>query len=214
MMTWIYTGAASLLVVGLGLMHGAWTDRWSRSNDIAEAAARLPQLPLSFGDWEGKEMDAKSGTPIPGITGALHRTYTDRRRNLSVVVALVVGRPGPVATHTPEVCYGANGYLVGKKTSIRLDSGAQFWTSDAVKKRETDETRIRIYWAWNGGEGWHAANDARLEFPRWKHPVLHKLYVVRDMAQAGGDTGPEPCEELLKALLPKMQKELFSGAQG
>jgi hypothetical protein len=211
---WIYAGAASLLIVATGLMHGAWTDRWARSADITEAAARLPEIPMTLGTWEGKDLEPGAGSSLPGIAGSLRREYTDRRRGVRVVIALVAGRPGPVATHTPEACYGANGYFVGPKKVSSLPGGAKFWYSEAVKTRETDEARLRIYWAWNGGTGWVAAADARQELPRWKHPVLHKLYVVRDLSQASGDTGPDACEELLKELLPAMQRALFSHSQG
>ena len=100
------------------------------------------------------------------------------------MIALVCGRPGPVATHTPEVCYGANGYLVGDKKSVAVegDGPARFWTSDAVRTRVSEETKVRLYWAWNGGKGWIASRDARIQFPRHNYPVLHKLYVLREIS--------------------------------
>ena len=128
------------------------------------------------------------------------------------------GRPGPVATHTPEVCYGASGYLVGTKKAVPMDTkGApgQFWTSVAVKTKVTDELRVRIYWAWNAGQGWVASADARQQFPRFRYPVLHKLYVVRDLSgvstAAGGKSTDrdEVCEAFLKAFLPELNHALF-----
>jgi hypothetical protein len=211
MTAWIYSGIAFTLVAAAGAFHGVWTGRWAQSAELSQAAAKLSELPLSFGDWEGKEIDSKQAGP--GVTGCIQRSYTHRRRNITVVIALVNGRPGPVATHTPEVCYGANGYLVGEKKSVTVGTGsaaARFWTSDAVKKRQTEESRIRLYWAWNGGDGWEAAKDARVEFQPYNHPVLHKLYVLRDLSQAGGDVGPESCQEFLEAFLPVMQRTLFS----
>ena len=210
MTNWIYALVAGLAVVATGLVHGYWTDRWSSSADLNEAAARLATLPSTLGEWEGKDGEARPG---PGVTGSLQRTYTNRRLGTSVVIALVNGRPGPVATHTPEVCYGGTGYRVAAKTPVALDFAsvpAQFWTSDAVRKKTTDEERIRLYWAWNAGDGWVASKDARQEFPRLRHAVLHKLYVLRDLNQAGAATnGPEPCEEFLKVFLPAMQAALF-----
>ena len=214
MTAWIYAGAASLLVVVSGLVHGVWTDRWASSGDLVEAANHLPLIPMNVGEWEGKEIEARPGQRAPGVTGSLQRLYTNRRLGTSVVVALVNGRPGPVATHTPEACYGAGGYRVGKKKSVAMDfSGvpAQFWTSDAVREKVGEQEKIRIYWAWDAGAGWVASKDAREEFPRLRHPILHKLYVLRDLNQAGASTvGPEPCEEFLKAFLPAMQGTLFA----
>jgi hypothetical protein len=148
------------------------------------------------------------------VAGCLQRSYFNAHRGVTVVVALVCGRPGPVATHTPEVCYGANGYLVGDKHLIPIEGSevpAKFWTSDAVRTRVSEETKVRLYWAWNGGNGWVASRDARIEFPRHKYPVLHKLYVLREISgPRDADAKDEPCEALLQMLLPAMQRQLFA----
>jgi hypothetical protein len=146
------------------------------------------------------------------VVGNIQRSYLHRHRGVTVVLALVNGRPGPVATHTPEVCYAGSGYTVGARRAIRLDmagQSAQFWTSDAVRSKVTEEERIRLYWAWNGGEGWVASPDARQQFPRHRHPVLHKLYVIRDLA-TGPAGGEEPCEAFLRVLLPELERRLFT----
>lgn len=214
MTTWIYTGVASLLVVGAGLTHGLWTDRWASSDDTREAAERLQELPREFGDWAGQPLE-RANHPGTGVVGCLQRKYVHKKTGVTVVIALVNGRPGPVATHTPEVCYDASGYLVGAKKPVSMDfstAPAQFWTADAVRKRATEENRLRLYWAWSVGAGWSASNDARQEFPRYRHPVLHKLYVLRDLNQPGASAGPEPCEEFLRQFLPHMQARLFPKA--
>lgn len=214
-MNWAYGIIASLIVIISGLLHGNWTDRWARSGETDRAAELLADVPMTIGEWEGRELE-KASQPGPGVVGALQRTYVHRRRNTAVVIALVNGRPGPVATHTPEVCYGASGYLVGERKAVGLDIPgvpAQFWTSDAVKTNKTDETRIRLYWAWTaGGAGWAASKDARDEFPRYQHPVLHKLYVLRDLnaPAASSPDKEEPCEAFLKELLPVLQQKLFT----
>src|SRR5262245_14495371 len=166
MKRWVYAGAASAALIITGLVHGFWTERWASSADTQRAAEQLATVPLRIGEWEGT--DIESGPPVPGVAGSLQRSYFNRRLGATVVVALVNGRPGPVATHTPEACYGASGYLVGERRPVRLDTAgapAQFWTSVATKTSVTEETKLRLYWAWNGGDGWSASTDARLQFP-------------------------------------------------
>jgi hypothetical protein len=92
---------------------------------------------------------------------------------------------------------------------IASSAGARFWTADATKSNNTDETWVRIYWGWNGGGGWAAPEDSRLTFDR-RYAVLHKLYVIREMG--GGSASPknEPCEEFLNALLPELDRSLFA----
>ena len=219
MTRWLFAGTAALALVATGIVHGFWTDRWTASVDTNEAAVRLNVIPLVIGDWEGEEIDLKPGQAGAGVAGCVQRRYFNRHLGATVVLAVVNGRPGPVATHTPEVCYGASGYRVGQRAAVQvpLDTkgpSAQFWTADAVRTKVTEETKLRLFWAWNGGEGWVASRDARQQFPRFRHPVLHKLYVLRDVSgiskAARADSKDEPCLIFLQALLPALDRVLFS----
>src|SRR5947209_8322930 len=103
--TYLFAAAASVALIAAGLVHGLWTDRWAQAVETKDAAERLPMLPLDLGDWKGADLEVKSGQAGPGVAGCLQRRYFNAHRGVTVVVALVCGRPGPVATHTPEVCY-------------------------------------------------------------------------------------------------------------
>lgn len=215
MTRWIFAASASIALIAAGVVHGVLTDRWTANVATRAAAERLATIPLRIGDWEGEELEVKPGQNGAGVAGCIQRRYHNRKLGVTVVLALLNGRPGPVATHTPEVCYGANGYQVEARKPIHLDVNevsAQFWTSDAVRTKVTEETKIRIYWAWNGGQGWVASADARNEFPRFRHPVLHKLYVIRDLNDANAALlgKEEPCEAFLDVLLPELERDLFA----
>lgn len=229
MTRWIFAALASVGLVGAGLVHGYWTDRWNASADVEQAAARLSDVPVRFGPWEGQDVEVKPGQVGAGVARCLQRRFVNKVTGQSVVIALVNGRPGPVATHTPEVCYGASGFVVGEKKPVRLDNhdpSGQFWTSVAVKTKVTEETRLRLYWAWNGGDGWHASSDPRGQYSRFRYPVLHKLYVLRDLsnvpAAAGAAPGGAPeqpardevCESFLEAFLPELDRTLFNRPGG
>ena len=43
--------AALALIVGAGLVHGAWTNRWGAPPQLAALAGRLRTLPKALGDW-------------------------------------------------------------------------------------------------------------------------------------------------------------------
>ncbi len=216
MKRWYYAVTASLLLVATGVVHGFWTDRWVADTRLEAAADRLADIPLQIGEWVGTEIEVKPGQAVPGVTGSLQRSYFNRRLGVTVVIALVNGRPGPVATHTPEACYGASGYRVERRTMVPLDTKgapAQFWTSDATRTRVSEETKVRLFWAWNGGDGWAASDDARLEFPRYRYPVLHKLYVLRELTGPAGKPSSakdEPCLAFLEALVPELERALFA----
>src|SRR5262249_10925144 len=117
-------------------------------------------------------------------------------------------------------------YVVDDKKSVRLDNNyrtANFWTAEAVKRRGVEETRLRLYWAWNGGEGWTASTDPPGQFSRYRYPVLHKLYVLRDLSassanKADGDKQADDrdstCEAFLTAFLPELDNALFGNKGG
>jgi hypothetical protein len=206
----ILAAGACLALVAAGLVHGFWTDRWATAPDTAAAAARLDSVPLVIGEWEGTDKPTQAG---PGVVGCVQRFYHSRARNVTVVLMLVVGRPGPIAAHNPEVCYGAGGYAVGQRREVRVGRGARaarFWTADATKTKVADQENLRVYWAFNSGQGWVAPADARSAFLlRHRFPVLHKLYVQRTLAGPEDGGRDEPCEAFLRAALPELEKALF-----
>jgi hypothetical protein len=200
---------ATTTMIATGLLHGQWTDRWKTPVEPAEAAARLANVPTIFGDWEMQEDDGWADSVDPKLAGSLQRQYVNRRTGQKVAIALVCGRPGPVAIHTPRACYGASGYLVGGETRVAAPgSTGEFWTADAVRIRADEETKVRIYWAWNGGKGWTPTNDARITFAR--APVLHKLYVLRDLSSLDENKKTDPCLDLMQAFLPQLDRVLFN----
>jgi hypothetical protein len=205
--------AASLALVACGLVHGFWTDRWQEAVEPSLAAQKLDHLPLQIGDWQGEEIEVGPGQVGKGVAGCIQRRYVHRFTGVTVVLAMVCGRPGPVSIHTPEACYDASGYTVGARRRAPVnghEDSCDMWTADAVRSKQTEETRVRLYWGWSTGQGWSASEDPRLVFAR--SPVLHKLYVLRDLANASEAGRDEPCQAFLQALVPELQKALF--AQG
>lgn len=206
MMRWIAALIGSSALVACGIVQGFWTDRWVPPVETAEAAARLDAIPLEVGEWDGEVIEVKPGEAGAGVAGCIKRRYVHRKTGQAVSLLLVCGRPGPVSIHTPEVCYGASGFTVSSKDRVQTESGDVFWRTDALRTNTTEETRLRLYWAWNGGNSWTAAEEARVEFVR--SPVLHKLYVVRELS-SGSEAGQhEPCEEFLAVLLPALRRTL------
>jgi hypothetical protein len=200
---------ASVLLVTVGLVQGFWTARWSPSNAANEAAARFGNLPKQIGEWQGEDLDAKITPAMGPISGMMQRRYVNRRTGAALTIALVCGLPGPVSIHSPDVCYGASGYEIGSLTRAKTGASNEFWTADATRTRTTDQTRLRLYWAWNAGQGWTAPDHPRLTFDR-RVPVLYKLYVMRQLTGPAGATPDEPCEAFLKVLLPEVERTLIA----
>ena len=208
---------AAAALVAAGLVHGRWTDRWSPPVDTAAAAARFADIPRHLGkrldagvwEWEGEDIEVKPDSGPEGVAGNIQRSYRNASTGAVVVLALVCGRSGPISIHPPESCYTGSGYEFGTRERVTLGpGGAEFFTADAVRTRETEESRVRLFWAWNPGTGWKAPEDARTAFPRV--PVLHKLYVLRDLGDLEVPAREDPCYAFLQTLVPALDRTLFA----
>jgi hypothetical protein len=199
---------ASGLTIAGGLVHGMWTDRWGQGAVPAAAFAQFEDLPLEIGDWEGEPVD-RAPASAPDVAGSMQRRYVNPRTGEAVILALVCGRPGPVAVHTPDACYVASGFTVSTPARAKVPGREDaFWTAEAVRSRATEETRLRIYWGWSAGQGWSAPDSPRTAFARV--PVLHKLYVVREAAAPLEPGREDPCLAFLQAVVPALDRALFA----
>jgi hypothetical protein len=209
MLKLLATLAAGAAIVGSGFVHGLWTERWGRGEAPLRAAERMARIPMDFGDWEGTDLPQKASVLDRELAGSIQRRYRNTVTNQAVTVAILCGRPGPICIHTPDVCYDASGFEVGTRNQFKLPgSDDEFWQADATRTRPTETTRLRIFWAWNYGDGWQAAQDPRADFAR--QPALLKMYVIRDLTQAGEKVETDPCVQFLRAFVAEGQRGLFS----
>jgi hypothetical protein len=208
MKQWLAALLGAVALVACGIVHGFWTDRWAPPAEVGKAAQRLDAIPLRLGEWEGEVEEVKPGDAGEGVAGCIRRRYVHRQTGATISLFLVCGRPGPVSIHTPDVCYGASGYLVNTRSRYQSGPGDSMWKADATRTTATEETRLRLYWGWSDSSAWMAADDPRVEFARC--PVLHKLYVVRELSGWNEPNRGEPCEEFLQILTPVLQRVLFA----
>src|SRR5947209_377457 len=121
----LYIVAAVSLVLGTGLAHGLWTNRWLNSDEPGVSAARFNSLPLDIGDWHGTESKMDPGSLAIGqIANYKSRSYVNLQTRAEFSVLVVCGRPGPISAHTPEVCFPGAGYqMVGDPVAVSLPLG-------------------------------------------------------------------------------------------
>jgi hypothetical protein len=196
-------------VLTSGALHGVLTNRWASPEALRRAAARLADLPMTLGEWDGQpdELDPRQ-LAIADASGHVLRRYVNHRTGAAVSVLLLCGRPGPVSAHTPQVCYGASGFdLVGPQVRRGSPAG-EVWASVFQKNSATgDGRRLRILHGWNAAGPWEAPDNPRFTFAR--APALYKLMVVREMRPRDVPLEEGPAVEFLAALLPAAQKALF-----
>ena len=209
--------AGFVLLIASGLVRGHLTGRWGTSGELAAAVDRLNRVPRSIGDWEGRDvpMDPRQ-IDRAGIRGYLSRSYRNVRNGREVTILLVCGLPGPIAVHTPYVCYRGAGYEPDSDPVVCAPGaseggrgrflGACFRKDDAAVPEALD-----ILWAWNAGDSWDAPDQPRVAFAG--RPWLYKIYQVtrRDVAAhsvaQGGFANVAPIIEAIDRALFAQQKQ-------
>jgi hypothetical protein len=202
--------AGSSLLVASSVVHGVWSNRWSVSDELQHAGARLESLPLQLGDWQGQpsEIDARQLT-VAEAAGHVSRHYVHRRSSAAVSLLVLAGRPGPLAVHQPEVCYVGSGFVpLGKKerwngpadSSVR---GSSFWVGRFARTGADPQT-LRVIHAWGPAGDWSAADRPRLEFARL--PALYKIYVVRQLSTPDEPLDKDPALDFLRVAVPALRR--------
>jgi Protein of unknown function (DUF3485) len=212
----IRISSALVLILGAGLVHGAWTNRWRPSPALAALGGRFESVPMVIGDWQGTafELGAEERA-VAGAAACLSRRYSNPVRGVSVSVLLFGGLPGSVSVHTPDVCYPGAGFTLDSPTVLERRDGpdghrAEFRTALATRGGTTPSV-LRILWAWNASQGWSAPENPRWEFSN--APALCKLYVVRETAGAVVDPAADPCSDFLNVFLPELDRLVFSAPE-
>jgi len=205
---------AIALIVAFGVGEALWTGRWSSSREPVEAAAKLTSVPLSLGNWVGKDLELDPRQVVQGeMTGHLLRFYIERTSGKNLQVLLICGRAGPTSLHTPDICFQGAGYNQDAAKVKRTVKGpseetpADFWVARFQKPGPTPDP-LQIYWSWSATGSWNAPDYPRMTFGGY--PFLYKLYVVHPLSKLDEPSADDPTPEFLRLLLPELHKSLFS----
>jgi hypothetical protein len=197
-----------------GIVHGLWTGRWTRSEQLENFTARLANIPANVQAWHGEDvpLDPRELARAE-LTGCSARRYVHQPSGRQLLVVVSCGRPGPVSLHTPDFCFPATGFTITGSQGSRAfnapdGSTAHFNAATFVKTKPTGTEFLQVYWAWNANSGWQAPAQPRLTFGG--RPALYKLYVICPFAADGQKQEVEEiCRSFLQVFLPELQKSLF-----
>lgn len=195
-----------VVVVAAGVVHGVQTDRWRPSPQLEHALGRLPQVPMTVGDWRGEDVPYEANDMArAGIQGCVFRNFRNPRTRESVSVLLVCGRGGPISVHTPDVCYAGAGYRQLTDASVKeveRENRKDTFRVARFGKPGVVPTQLEIYWGWSrDGQSWEAPDNPRTALAR--SPALYKLYVVRQFVAGSRDENADSCQEFLRRALPE-----------
>lgn len=200
-----------VLMVIVTYVEGTWTERWAKSDseELARWSSRVESLPLTIGEWEGKDLpESQAELEAAGITGSVSREYVNRNTGDKVSVFLVVGGARKIAVHTPDKCFVAGGYKMGKDPAdFDVTDKSTFYQALFTKEEVATNEMLRVFWGWNIGGGWEAPG-----MPRWEYrgkEALFKMYLMTQ--QSDNQQGPDrsPALEFMKEAEPIIQATLF-----
>ena len=197
---------AVTILMGSGIVHGIWAERWSPSQQLRAAVERVERVPLQVGEWIGKAVDEDAASFVQaGAQAYWTRAYTHPRKKGTLYAILMCGRSGKMAVHTPEVCYRGAGFELANRPetwTVRTSAGESLgtlWTASFSKESGTD---LRLAWGWNDGTSWKASANPRWEFGG--EPFLYKLYLSYEAAPAS----ERAAQDFARQFLPQLDQTL------
>jgi hypothetical protein len=203
------------VVLAYGVAEGLWSDRWQLSPELEQSSQRLASLPKTLGAWESDDVEIDPRIVRRAeLRGHLMRRYVQPRTGETITVLAVCGRPGPIAVHTPQVCFGGAGFApVAARTNFHLDAAdsstpADFWSERYQKVGAAIPEQMQLYYTWNAGKGWVAADNPWLRFAAAR--VLYKIYVVRTLPRIDEPAENDPIPDFLRLLMPELDRCLFA----
>jgi len=203
------------LALGLTLASGAvqrkMNGEWSSANAMVELADRLNSLPESFGPWEltdKKELGDYAEQTLK-CEGYINHTYVHRDTRQLVNVAVILGPPGPVSVHIPEICYSSRDFTqIEDRTAIDVedsnDSASRLW-SLKFQANDVDARQLNVYYGWTTDGRWQAAANPRFEFAG--QPYLLKLQMAAELT--GEEASGDICQAFLSEFLPVLRQTVF-----
>jgi len=185
-----------------GVVHGFLDGRWSNPPDLLIQGERLSDLPAQAGDWvmtDSVPLD-EGAAKILRCYGSEVRTYRNEKTQALVTAAVLFGPRGPIAVHTPEICYRSVGTSqVGETQAQTIATETQrhqLWSAK-FSQASQPEPSLDVWYGWSDGGPWEAR-----DYPRfWMTKSLYKVQVAGPI----GNESEEPCREFLKAFLPQLE---------
>lgn len=201
-----------------GFSHALLTNRWGASEELRLASERLGRVPTTVGDWvgEAEEMDPAEFA-MADIEAYRKLRFVNKVTRAEVQFLLVCGRPGPVSVHTPNICYLGAGFKMvdtQRETFEPLGDGQPFQVQSGLfLKEEANVPEIqRAIWTFSVNGDWKVPDNPRVTFAR--DAALYKLYVARPLAKKDEPLKTDPAVDLLRQMIPQLQKVLFEPSPG
>lgn len=197
-------GCALALILLGGVAHGVLSNRWGVSENIQALGTQLNSIPMEIGPWKCSEEGKIEDRVIYEIlqaNGYISRVYVHQSTAEAINVFLVFGPKGPIAVHTPEICYSARAVTqTSERQAVPADydgKDGQLWKL-GFETNSIDKRKMTVYYGWTEGGAWQAAKSPRF----WRTDYLYK---IQTSCQAVGKK-EDSTDEFFRVFLPEVRK--------
>ena len=207
-------GVMILITLAVGVVHGNLTKRWGLRADVIAAGKRLEEMPKAFGDWqlEREEALAPVVSRLVQCTGSVSRVYRNTKTDDFISIVVLLGPAGPIAVHTPEICYSSREFQITRKRehwSLRTDLDKnskldQFWDL-RLQATNASANTIRVIYGWTNTHQWQATENPRFSYSG--SPFLYKLQLAGPVPV--DENSPDVCADFLTAFLPVLRTHML-----
>ncbi len=170
------------LTVLSGVLRGMVDQRWGLGESAQAAAIRVEGLPEELGKWKAthvEELDDEAKNMLRCV-GNTVRNYVHQDTKQSVSVVFMVGPAGPLAIHTPEVCYGSANFTTAEQRQQKkikdVNGDEHPFSVITFEENKMGKRLLRVYYAWNKGGEWVAPDTPRTSFAGV--PMLYKIQLA------------------------------------
>ena len=210
--TWIRIALACSVLFISGSLRLWQTKRIeARLNQGSKPAFDLNDIPMTLGSWKGET--TKIDPNIARGTGAdivVTRRYVNQDTGVAVDMILLFGPAVNMFIHLPELCYPAAGYSqVEGPASCPIKAGSETvpFRSLVYGKGEGVATDLQeVYYTWRYDNKWSPDVGNQKFFERI--PGMYKVHLARHLGQGEKREVGNPCEALLKVLIPELERRL------
>ena len=200
-----------------GWLHGSYSDRWGVRAEADRAAESLERASLpEVGNWRLRYETPFSPDIVKMLQCPAHmnRVYEHQQTGDLVTLSVLMGPPGPVSVHTPEICYSSRDYSIdGERRKISVGNTGEavhtFWELP-LKAANADGVPLRVFYGWSSGILWEAA-----QYPRFSYggSHLYKLQMAITANPSLKSRDFDPAQDFLNSFLPQLQPYLVDGSR-
>ncbi len=219
---WVRVALACILLA----VAGAVRFYQGRKVDLLMEGGKTPAFPLSQIAKELPPWHVSNESTLPleiargaGSIDSVNRHYVDERTGVPINALVLYGRALSMRDHAPQVCYPASGHVaidepVRRTIDYTKPDGtagqAVFYGQVFAKGDGASAERHMVYHTWYYNDHWTPETAGPKLFQRV--PGMYKLHVDR-VAVPGEIPGDnDPCESLLKVLVPEMERRMSGDA--